>query len=153
MRWPHRRPIERLLHRLMQRMYCRYFARDLSKVLQKACFGRLPKGKYITDAVYARHLSREALCPYLEADTLARMDACTQVSRQEWACRMTGCEMSDDADRTAALDLAITLHFEGQLASGEAVSVHLQDKKFVAALVVESVGCSKLVRLVPVSSA
>ena len=153
MLWPHRGPIERLLHRLMQRMYCRYFARDLSKVLQKACFGRLPKGKYITDAVYARHLSREALCPYLEPETLARMDACTQVTRQEWACRMTGCEMSDGADMTAALDIAITLHFEGQLAGGEAVSVHLQDKKFVAALVVESVGCSKLVRLVPVSSA
>lgn len=136
--------------RLSQALECKGFVRDLGMVMQKACFGCIPKGKYIEYLVYTKHFSREALCPFLSPETLALMDACTNVIRREMRCRMLSYTIDEVRDMSAAVTMAVTLDFEGWLADGQPVSVHIQEQRLIASLVADPTWYWKLERLTPV---
>ena len=136
--------------RISEKLTSKRFARDLGLVMQKACFGQLPKGKYIEYHVYTKHLAREELCVFLPEGMLAQIDACTQVNVRQMSTRLVSYTMDELHTMSGAITIAITLDFEGLLADGKAVSIHLKDKQVIASLTVDPTWWWKLVRLKPV---
>ena len=139
------------LIRLSRALTCNRFARDLGLVMQKACFGRLPKGKYIEYHVYTKHLGREELCTFLPAGMLSQIDACRQVRMLNMSTRMMRYTMDELCTKSAAITLAVTLDFEGITADGQEVSLHLKDEQIIASLVIDPTWYWKLIKLKPVS--
>ncbi len=140
----------RRARRISEKLTSKRFARDLGLVMQKACFGRLPKGKYIEYHVYTKHLSREELCVFLPEGMLARIDACIQVNVRHMSACLVSYTMDELHAMSGAITIAITLDYEGLTADGQAVSVHLKDKQVIASLTVDPIWGWKLVRLKPV---
>ena len=143
------RPREWML-RLSQALTCKRFTHDLGLVMQKACFGRIPKGKYIEYHVYTKHLSREELCVFLPEGALQRIDACSQVNVRSMSSRMLSYTIDEVHTMSAGITMAITLDFEGRMPDGQAVSIHMKDKQVIASLTVDPTWYWKLVRLKPV---
>lgn len=94
---------------------CRSFARELQLLMYKACFRRLPEGKCLQYVIYTKHLTREQLCPLIDSEMLAQMDACTQVSRQELHVKLLSYTIDEKIDMSAAVTMAVSVHFEGRL--------------------------------------
>ncbi len=143
------RPREWMI-RLSQALTCKRFTRDLGLVMQKACFGRLPKGKYIEYHVYTKHLSREELCAFLPETALQQINACAQVTVQNMSSRMLSYTIDEVHTMSAAITMALTMDFEGTMADGQAVSIHFKDKQVIASLTVDPTWYWKLVKLTPV---
>lgn len=140
----------RKARRISEKLTSKRFARDLGLVMQKACFRRLPKGKYIEYHVYTKHLSREELCVFLSEGMLAQIDACTQVNVQHMSTRLVSYTIDELHAMSGILTIAITLDFEGLTADGQEVNVHLKDKQVIASLTVDPVWVWKLVKLTSV---
>ena len=140
----------RRARRISEKLTSKRFARDLGLVMQKACFGSLPKGKYIEYHVYTKHLAREELCVFLPEGMLAQIDACTQVNVRHMSTRLVSYTMDELRAMSGAITIAITLDFKGLTADGQAVSVHLKDKQVIASFTVDPIWTWKLVRLKPV---
>ena len=136
--------------RISEKLTSKRFARDLGLVMQKACFGRLPEGKYIEYHIYTKHLSREELCVFLPEGMLTQIDACKQVTVRNMRTRMVSYTMDEFRTMSGAVTIAITLDFEGQTEDGQAVSLHSKDKQVIASLVADPIWYWKLVRLKPV---
>ena len=141
---------QKLARHLSEKLTSKRFARDLGLVMQKACFGRLPKGKYIEYHVYTKHLSREELCVFLPRGMLQQMDACTQVTVQHMRTRLVSYTLDEFRILSGAITIAITLDFEGVTEEGQPVSLHLKDKQVIASLAVDPIWCWKLVKLKPI---
>ena len=133
--------------RLSQALKCKSFTRDIGLVMQKACFGRLPKGKYIEYHVYTKHLSREELCVFLPEGALQQIDACSQVTVRSMSSRMLSYTIDEVHTMSAGITMAITLDFEGRMPDGQAVSIHVKDEQVIASLTVDPTWYWKLVKL------
>ena len=142
----------RRARRISEKLTSKRFARDLGLVIQKACLGHLPKGKYIEYHVYTKHLSREELCVFLPEGMLAQIDACKQVTVQNMNTRLVSYTMDEFYTTSGAITIAITLDFEGLTEDGQPVSLHLKDKQVIASVVVDPIWYWKLVRITPVHS-
>ena len=140
----------RRARRISEKLTSKRFARDIGLVMQKACFGRLPKGKYIEYHVYTKHLSRKELCVFLPAGMMQQMDACTQVTVRQMNTRLVSYTMDELHTMSGAITVAITLDFEGVTANGQAVSLHMKDKQVIASVAVDPIWVWKLVKLTPV---
>ena len=140
----------RRARRISEKLTSKRFARDIGLVMQKACFGRLPKGKYIEYHVYTKHLSREELCVFLPEGMLAQIDACKQVNVKQMHTRLVSYTMDELRTMSGAITIAITLDFEGVTEAGESVSLHLKDKQFIASVVVDPTWYWELEKITPV---
>lgn len=102
------------------------FADDIAHSIQKAHLGKLPKGVYAGQWVYAKKLTREQLCIPVDADTLSRMKACTVVHQYEVQCRGLGGEM-EMLKSSGTASIIVSVRFEGEMPNGEKVSVDIRD--------------------------
>ena len=102
------------------------FADDLALSIQQAHLGKLPKGRYAGQWVYAKKLTREQLCIPLDAEMLRRMQACTVIHKHEVKCEGVGRELRTLQKRGEAV-VRVSIRFEGEMANGENVSVNILD--------------------------
>ena len=101
----------------------RKFADDLILTLKKAHLGKLPTGQYAEQIISAKTFSRDELRVPLDAETLRRMDSCVIVHKHDVQLRTVSSKMNLRSQGTVSLSL--TLHFEGETAEGEAVTVSI----------------------------
>ena len=114
-------------------------ADDIALSLLQAHLGKLPKGQYAGQRVYAKRLSRDQLRVPLATETLERMDGCSIVHRHDVQCVGIGCKMRAAAKHATA-EVAVSVRFEGETAAGEMVSVDVQDCHLTAELVIADPG-------------
>ena len=124
-----------LLHKLIwsgeMRNTAQTFADDLALSIQQAHLGKLPKGQYAGQRVYAKKLTREQLCIPLDADTLRRMKECAVVRQHEVQCRGLGGKMEMLKSKGTA-SVIVSIRFEGELPNCEKVSVNIRDAHLFA---------------------
>ena len=105
------------------------FADDLVLALTKAHLGKLPRGQYDNQYVYAKHLSREQLCLPLSEDVLRNMAECTVVEQHEMTCRAVRSKVGFNR---GTISLSVSVHFRGRRADGEQVAVHINNALLLA---------------------
>lgn len=107
------------------------FADDLALSIQQAHLGKLPKGQYAGQWVYAKKLTREQLCIPLTPDTLRRMKECKTVHQHEVQCRGLGGKMEMLKSRGNA-SVLVSIRFDGEMPDGERVLVDIPDAHLFA---------------------
>lgn len=107
------------------------FADDLALSIQQAHLGKLPKGQYAGQWVYAKKLTREQLCIPLTPDMLRRMKECKIVHQHEVQCRGLGGKMEMLKSR-GNVSVLVSIRFDGEMPDGERVLVDIQDAHLFA---------------------
>jgi len=146
-----RKGLTRLARPVAGMVQCRAYAREIRLLMHKACFGRLPEDTYLQYSLYTKHLTRGQFCPFLSQEMLAQMDACTQVNRRELHSRMLDGFVDEQGSQSAAITLSVTLHFEGRTAEGQQVSVHMENRRVIASLVLDPTYGWKLMEIAGVA--
>ena len=107
------------------------FADDLALSIQQAHLGKLPKGQYAGQWVYAKKLTREQLCIPLTPDMLRQMKECKIVHQHEVQCRGLGGKMEMLKSRGNA-SVLVSIRFDGEMPDGERVLVDIPDAHLFA---------------------
>ncbi len=107
------------------------FADDLALSVQQAHLGKLPKGQYAGQWLYAKKLTREQICIPLTPDMLQRMKECRIVRQHEVQCRGLGGKMEMLKSRGNA-SVLVSIRFDGEMPGGERVLVDIRDAHLFA---------------------